>query len=159
MKRYQTLSFQQPAPAVGQGLVFTPSPIQRVKLQSIMFTFTAAVTAGNREVWLRLLDPTGIPTFGAGSPTALAPLAVSDFVFSDVYGQPTASQGPVNAAVALGLPDRWLPPGWQVQIGAVGIQAADQFSIVSWSGEFSEDVWDQEQDEAVRMAFLSSFLS
>jgi hypothetical protein len=156
MKRFRTLAWQQPAPAAGQGLVFVPSPVQRVKLQSVMYTLTTAVAVANRLPWLRILDPTGIPVFGAGSPTAIAATAVSELIFSDVYGQPTASQGPTNAAVALGLPDRWLPPGWQVQIGAVNLQAADQISVVSWSGEFAEAIWDQEEDQALALAYLAS---
>jgi hypothetical protein len=92
--------------------------------------------------------------FGAGSPTAIAASSISDFIFSPAYGQPTAAQGPVNAAVALVLPERWLPPNYQVQINAVNIQAADQFSTVSWSAEFAEDVWDREADELATEQFL-----
>lgn len=156
MKRYQTLAYQQPAPAPGQGLVITPSPAQRVRLDSIMFTLTTAVAIANRLVWLQILDPTGIPVFGAGSPTAVAASSAQDFIFSPAYGQPTAAQGPVNAATSLVLPERWLPPNYSVHIGAVALQAADQFSIVSWSGDFAEDVWDQEEDQAVALAFWSS---
>lgn len=159
MKRYQTLAYQQPAPAPGQGLVITPSPVQRVKLQSLMFTLATAVAVANRLVWLQILDPSGIPVFGAGSPTAVAASSAQDFIFSPAYGQPAASQGPVNAATAVVLPERWLPPAYSIHVGAVALQAADQFSVASWSGEFSEDIWDQEEDQAVRAAFLSSLLA
>lgn len=156
MKRYRTLSQSLIAPAAGQGAVIKPSPIQRVKISSLIATFTASATVGNRFVFAQILDPTNVPVFETGSPTAIAASGVSDFVLSTAFGQPNTLQGPVNAAVGLGIPAMWLPPAWSIKLSAIGIVAGDQFSAITYVGEFAEDIWDQEEDQALAFAFLSS---
>lgn len=156
MRRFRTLSWAEPNPPAGQGAVFVPTPIQRVRLSSLLFTFTADATVANRFVWLRILDPTNVPVFGTGSATAIAASGVSDFIASTAFTQVQAIQGPVNAAIALPIPDRWLPPGWKIQVGGVAEDSGDQFSAITFAAEYAEDIWNHEQDQALAMAFLSS---
>lgn len=157
MKRYRTLSQSPIAPAAGQGAVVKPSPNQRVKVSSLIATFTASATAANRFVYAQILDPNAVPVFETGSPTAITASGVSDFVLSTAFGQPNALQGPVNAAVGLGIPAMWLPPSWSIKLSAISLQAGDQFSAISYVGEFAEDIWDQEEDQALALQFLSTF--
>lgn len=156
MRAYRTLSQTAPVPNPGQGVVIRPSPIQRVKISSLVATFTASAALGNRLVFAQICDPNNVPVFETGSPTAIAPSAVSDFVLSTAFGQPCNIQGPVNAAVGLGIPNLWLPPSWSLKLNAIGLQAGDQFSAITYVAEFAKDIWDQEEEQAAALAFLSS---
>jgi hypothetical protein len=147
-----------PAPAAGAGFVYQFSPIQRVKVRSVMFTFTAAAAVANRLVWAQVLDPSNVPVFETGSPVAITTGGVSDFVLSPRFGTPAPMQGKVNAAVGLALPDMWFPPGWQLQVGAVAENAGDTFTGITYAADFAEDVWDQEE-QMVQLAALLSTLS
>lgn len=156
MRRYRTLSQTPPVPAAGAGAVITPSPIQRVRLYSLMFTFTASAAVANRFVWLRILDPTLVPVFGTGSGTAIAASGVTDFIASPASGSVNNAQAPVNAAIGLDIPNMWLPPGWKIQIGAKNIDVADQFSAISYAADFAEDIWDEEADQLLALSYLHS---
>lgn len=156
--RFRTLSWAPVPPAAGQGLSIVFTTVERVKLESLLFTFTASATAGNRQVFAQLQDPNGLAVFETGAPAAITASEASDFVLSTVFGNVVSMQGPVNAAVGLPFPNFWLPPGWKVALGAVGISAADQFSALSYVAHYGEDVWDQE-NRLVEIAELVSSLS
>jgi hypothetical protein len=158
MKRFRTLSGTIPTPAAGAGFVYQFSPIQRVKVRSVMFTFTADATVANRFIWAQVLDPNNVPVFETGSAVAIAASGVSDFVLSPRFGTPAPMQGKVNAAVGLALPDMWFPPGWQLQVGGVAEDSGDKFAAITYAADFAEDVWDQDE-RMVQLAALLSTLS
>lgn len=159
MKRYHTQSQTAPVPGAGLGVVIRPSPVQRVKISSVIATFAAGAAVANRLLFAQICDPNNVPVFETGSPTAIVANGVTDLVLSPVFSQPNAIQGPVNAAIGLGIPSLWLPPAWSLKISAVAIQAADQFSGITYLAEFAEDVWDQEHDEAQMIALLAALAS
>ena len=156
MKRYRTLSWQQQNPVAGAGAVIVPSPIQRVRLYSLMFTFTADAVVANRFVWLRILDPNNVPVFGTGSGTAIAASTAVDFIASPASGSVNNAQAPVNAAIGLDIPNMWLPPNWRIQLGAKAIDPGDQFSAISYAADFAEDIWDEEADQLLALNYLHS---
>lgn len=156
MRRYRTLSQIPIPPAAGQGVVVKPSPIQRCKVTSLRATFTADAVVANRLLFAQICDPNNVVVFETGSQTAVVAAGVIDLVLSTAFGQPCQIQGPVNPGVGLGIPNMWLPPSWTIKLGAIGIDAGDAFSAISYVGEFAEDIWDQEQDQALALAFLSS---
>jgi len=159
MKNYRTLSQSPANPAAGAGAVITPSPVQRVKISSLIATFTASATIANRMLFAQLLDPNNVPVFETGSTTAITAGTAADIVLSPAFSQPTTIQGPVNQGFGLGIPNIWLPPAWRLKLNAVGIQAGDQFSGITFIGEFAEDIWDQEEHQALALAFLSSLVN
>lgn len=156
MKRFRTLSWQEQAPAPGLGVVITPSPVQRVKLLSLVVPFTTDAVAGNRAPFVTLADPNGIVVFETGNSTLQAASVTQDYVISPAFSSTAFGRGPVNSACLMGFPDMWLPPGWVITIGAKQIDPADQFGVASFAAHFAEDVWDEEEDQALALAFLSS---
>jgi hypothetical protein len=145
--RLRTLSGSIQSPAAGAGFAFTWSPIQRVKLESLRFTFTASAVVANRLIVAQLLDPNGISVFETGSTTAVAASGASDYVVSPAFGTPAPMQGPVNVAVGLAWPAFWLPPAWQVKVSVVAIDVGDTFSNIAWAAHFGEDAWNKDLDE------------
>lgn len=156
MKRFHTLSWQVPAPPVGQGVGIVFSPVQRVKLKSLIIPLTTSVVVASRAVFVTLKDPTGLTVFETGNAAGQAASLSQDYVLSSTFSTTTALQGPVNAAIGLGFPDIWLPPAWSITIGAKLIDVGDQFGAVDYVADFAEDVWDQEEDQLLLAQFLAS---
>lgn len=154
--RFRTLSGAIPNPAAGQGFTYQFSPIERVKLHSLVFTFTTDVVVANRLVSLVLIDPNNVPVFETGSSTAVAASAAVDYVVSPIFSQPAAMQGPVNPAVGLAFPGFWLPPAWKVKVAAAAMDVADTFTGITFAAHYSEDVWHQNQDAAAWAAAIAA---
>lgn len=157
--KLRTLSGTIPTPAAGQGFTYQFSSNERVRLESLIFTFTAAATAGNRLVYLQLVDPNGVPTFETGSVTAVILSGASDYVVSPIFSQPAAMQGPVNAAVGLAWPSMWIPPAWKIVVGASGIAAGDTFTGITFGAHYSEDAWHHAEDQATWAAAIAALSS
>lgn len=154
--RLRTLSGAIPTPAAGAGFAYVFSPNERVKVESLIFTFSTSIVVANRLVWVQVLDPNNVPVFETGSATAIAASGASDFVLSPLFGLPSAMQGKTRAAVGLALPGFWLPPGWQLQVGAIAQDVGDTFTGITFAAHFSEDQWSKNEDDAALVALLQS---
>lgn len=117
-----------PAPAVHAEIVIKPTGMGGILVKSLLFTFTADATVGNRSVRLIATDGT-TPWWEADLPALVAAGGIVPVSVWDGAVPGTSATGLVT--LALPRDGLWLPQGNILSTTTVFAGAADAYSAVS----------------------------
>jgi hypothetical protein len=117
-----------PAPAAGAAAIFKLDSTWEWRIASVRATLTTSAAVANRFPFLRVQDAEGTTWYETlAQPAIVAGGAaiVVDFTREGIVagaGAAVQAQG--------GVPSVWIPGGWQIAVGALGMDVADQLSVV-----------------------------
>lgn len=112
-------------PAAGQGITFKLDSGFQWRLVSIRSLLSTSAAVANRYPFLRVQDPEGNVWYETTTHPAVVAGAANVAVD---FNREESSGGTDGAAqVGAGVPGIWIPGGWQLGLGAFGLDVADQF--------------------------------
>lgn len=117
-----------PAPAAGAVASLAVDSSFELRIRSVVATLTTSAAAGNRFPTLRVEDPEGNTWYGVVATPAIAANGAAVEVW---FSEETQHGGPDGTKLVAGAtPNLWIPGGWKIEVGAVNLDVADQFSAV-----------------------------
>lgn len=139
LARYGLPEFVKGAnPAAGAAFTQAVDGRYFVRVLSIAVRLVTSATVANRNVFVEYLDDAGVRVALAGQvSTQAASLTVDQFF--DCYR--SASVAALDSSNLAQIPPLLLPPTYSFRIGALNLQAGDQFSRVRfcWERFFTTD--------------------
>lgn len=115
-----------PPPPAGQNIAHAVQGDFYEQLLAARFIFQSSVAAGTRQVFVFPQDPNGV---SIGSwPATITQAPNSNFGYTVQTGNGIAYAATGNAVIV--IPPMLLLPGYTLNFGASGIDAADQFSSI-----------------------------
>ena len=114
-------------PASGSNYTYVNTSGTPQVLTSAFFKLATSATVANRYMELQILDAAGNIIGQFQNPSATAATSTQTMSFGQGVGVLTAGNG--NAVGP--IPNVTLQPGWQIVVGASGIQAGDQVSVIA----------------------------
>jgi hypothetical protein len=115
-----------PAPAAGASAIFKLDSTWEWSIASVRTTLTTSAAVANRFPFLRVQDAEGNTWYETVAQPAIAAGAAAIVVDFTREGLVAGAGGTVQ--VQAGAPPVWIPGGWQIAVGAFGMDVGDQLA-------------------------------
>ncbi len=115
-------------PAAGANFTFSVPGVAQWRIRSIIASFSTSAVAATRHVFFQV-NVSGIQHFRVYAP--LTQTALQNRVYSMMVNIRDSTAVETGGFVNMQLPELTLYPGWSCIVGAVAIDAGDQFSLIN----------------------------